>query len=106
MEIYTVNPISTIDYGATGTAEILQNVAFILSTFKYSCPLDRAFGWEPVIDSPIDQAEAENTAAIIDAIEEYEPRAIIVEIVVKSNELEGRQNITLKVGVIDGTGEV
>ncbi|MEX3625827.1 GPW/gp25 family protein [Viridibacillus arvi] len=103
MEIYTVNKINEIDYGATGIAEILQNVAFILSTYKYSCPLDREFGWEPSLDNPIDQAEAENTAAIIEAIEEYEPRATIVEIIVESDKLEGHQNITVRVGVDDGS---
>ena len=35
---HQVTATSNIDFNATGVDEILQNVAFILSTFVISCP--------------------------------------------------------------------
>lgn len=100
MQIYEVKPLHKgIDYGVTGIEEVLQNVAFILATTVFECPLDREFGWEPAIDSPIDQAEAENVENILDAIEAYEPRAIVTEITAEPNQLDGNIKLFVKVGV-------
>lgn len=87
--IYEVKPVNQIDFGATGVKEIIQNVSFILSTTKFSCPMDREFGWEPDIDSPINLAKATNATRIIQAIHDYEPRAIVEEITFESNPLNG-----------------
>lgn len=70
-----VGILKEINFGASGVEEIIQNVAFILSTFVMSCPLDREFGRKPYLDGPIDKAIALNNAEIIEAIQTYEPRA-------------------------------
>ncbi|HWI48078.1 MAG TPA: hypothetical protein VNU45_07655 [Rummeliibacillus sp.] len=100
MAIYTVKSLNKIDYGATGVDEILQNVAFIMGTFKNSCPLQRELGWIPAIDEPIDQAESTDEAAVLEAIEEFEPRAEVLEITTLTNE-EGKSEIVVKVGVVE-----
>ncbi len=62
-------------------AEIKRNVAFILSTYKYSCAMARDFGLAATfIDKPNSRAESIARDEIEQAIKEYEPRAEIDEI--------------------------
>ena len=62
-------------------AEIKRNVAFILSTYKFSCPMARDFGLEAkFIDKPNRQAESIARDEIEQAVKTYEPRAEIDEI--------------------------
>lgn len=96
---YEVTPMKQIDFGATGVKEILQNVAFILSTVVDSCPMDREFGWIPDLDSPVDVAMAVNTARIIQAIQENEPRAIVEEVRIEGNLLEGELRPIVRVSI-------
>lgn len=96
---YEVTPLKEVDFGATGVKEILQNVSFILSTMVYSCPMDRGFGWEADIDSPIHIAQATNSARIIQAIQEHEPRAVVDELRVKGNALEGEIKAIIRVTI-------
>lgn len=94
---YTVTPFQEVNFGATGVEEVLQNVAFILSTMIGTCPLDREFGWEPDLDDPIDVAQATNTARIIQAIQEHEKRAIVDEVQVTGNPLDGQLKVIIRV---------
>ena len=56
--------------------EVLQNVAMIISTPKFSVPLNRAFGLaQRFIDKPIQTARPILISEVLDEIEEYEPRA-------------------------------
>ena len=62
-------------------AEIRRNVAFLLSTYKYSCAMARDFGLAAIfIDKPNTRAESIARDEIEQAIKEYEPRAEIDEI--------------------------
>lgn len=62
-------------------AEIKRNVAFILSTYKFSCPMARDFGLAAAfIDKPNRQAESIARDEIEQALKKYEPRAEIDEI--------------------------
>lgn len=94
---YEVTALEEIDFGATGVKEVLQNVAFILSTMKYSCPMDREFGWEPELDGPIHISRATNIARIIEAIQENEPRAIVNEVITSGNALDGHTKFLVRV---------
>lgn len=96
---YEVSSLETIDFGAKGVNAILQNVAFILSTFKYSCPLDREFGWIPDIDSPINLAKATNAARILEAIQDNEPSVIVDEIITEGNALDGNLKLIVRVRI-------
>lgn len=67
---------------STLEAEIAQNVRTILSTYKYSVPLDRRFGIEgAIIDKPvIGESGAMLQSDIFEAIKKYEPRVNVEEI--------------------------
>ena len=79
---YTVSLLQEIDFApSTEVAEILQNVRTILSTLRGSVPLDRDFGltWN-YVDKPIAEVKMLHIAAVIEAIEDYEPRARVQSI--------------------------
>ena len=62
-------------------AEIRRNVEFLLSTYKYSCPMYRNFGLAAIfIDKPNSRAESIARDEIEQALKIYEPRAEIDEI--------------------------
>ena len=56
--------------------EVIQNMRCILATRKGSVPFDRAFGvsWD-MLDRPLPVAKAMMIAAVVEAVQEYEPRA-------------------------------
>lgn len=75
----------------TEVEEILQNVAIIITTSKFSVPLNRDLGLsQRFIDMPLPVAKAILISEIHDAIEKYEPRASIGEITFKGDELNGK----------------
>ena len=64
------------------SAEIRRNVAFLLSTYKYSCAMARDFGLAAIfIDKPNAKAESIARDEIEQALKTYEPRAEIDEII-------------------------
>ena len=74
---YKVTLDNSIDFAPKSTAaEVLQNVRTILNTRLGTVPLARDFGisWEHV-DKPIPVARSIMQGVVIDAIEEFEPRA-------------------------------
>jgi uncharacterized protein len=97
--LYVVTPFKEVDFGATGVKEVLQNVSFILSTTVYNCPMDREFGWTPDLDSPIHIARATNSARIIQAIQDNEPRAIVDEVQLEGNALDGEIKAVIRVKI-------
>lgn len=83
----------------TVVEEVLQNVRTIVTTIRYSIPLDRAFGIDgSVVDLPINVAQTKLTNEIFRAIKRYEPRAVIESITFKGEET-GRLIPTLEVSV-------
>lgn len=61
--------------------EVLQNVAIIVSTPKFSVPLDRGLGLaQRFIDKPIQVAQSILISEVLDAVEEYEPRAEVTNV--------------------------
>lgn len=71
-----------IDFAPTSeAAEILQNIRTIITTTKYSVPLDRDFGINAeMLDAPINVAQARLQSEMITAIKKYEPRVEITSI--------------------------
>lgn len=66
---------------ATLAEEVMQNVRMIISTVKYSVPMDREFGIDgAVIDRPVNVAKAHLSNEIFRAVRRYEPRAVIESI--------------------------
>ncbi len=79
MKIDVSAGLTGINFSPQSTAEeVIQNVRCILSTRKGSVPFDRAFGvsWD-MLDKPMPVAKAMMIAAVVEAIQEYEPRASV-----------------------------
>lgn len=67
--------------------EVLQNVAIIVSTPKFSVPLDRGLGLaQRFIDKPIQVAQSILISEVLDAVEEYEPRAEVTNVTFEAGE--------------------
>ncbi len=77
---HQVTATSNIDFNASGVDEILQNVAFILSTFVIPCPLYGDFGFRLDTLPPFQLAKRRNTARLIESIQRFEPRAVVVDV--------------------------
>ena len=70
--------------------EIIQNIKTILSTSKFSVPLDREFGLNiTMLDAPLKVAQAKLTAEIIAAIKKYEPRVLVKKVFYQGDALDG-----------------
>lgn len=82
--IYDVlaKPMQGIDFApASEAAEILQNLRTIITTTKYSVPLDRDFGFNAeMLDKPMNVAQAQLQSEIIMGIKLYEPRVTVTSI--------------------------
>ena len=99
--LYEVEPMKNINFGATGVEEILQNVAFVLSTPIMSCPLDREFGWRMGIDEPIQLRKVRMIHDVTEAIAKFEPRAIVESVEVSGDGLLGKLTPRVKVKIND-----
>ena len=97
--MYTVEPMKHIKFGATGVEEILQNVAFIISTPLMSCPLDRAFGWKVGIDKPIHIAKARIASQLTEAIHTFEPRVTVSEVLFDGDGIKGKLMPKVRVSI-------
>lgn len=98
--LITADDVQTVNLApANVVEEVLQNVATIISTVKYSIPLDREFGIDgAVVDLPMIEARAKMTNEIFQAIKRYEPRAVIQGINYKGT-LEGKLMPTVEVTI-------
>jgi len=97
----STGPITkNIDFGATGAAEVLQNVGIILATRTGTVPLDRRFGvtWDQV-DDPRPLAAQQLKAEVAEAISEHEPRATVERIEVSADGPDGRLEPTVTVSI-------
>jgi phage baseplate assembly protein W len=95
---FTHADLATIDFGAAGVKEILQNVRTLLLTPKYSVPLNRLMGMTfSVIDSPISEAPDLITVDILDVITRYEPRVTVLDLDFDFEAAQqGKLGVTLK----------
>lgn len=92
MAIYSVAPLAKpVDFApATLVEEVLQNVATILATMRYSVPFDRALGINPeYLDDPMPVTQARATADIIEAIRRFEPRCGVESVTFTGDGAEG-----------------
>lgn len=65
----------------TEALEIIQNCQTILSTTKFSVPLDRDFGLDAsFVDEPLLAAKVKIESEIFTALKKYEPRVTIKQI--------------------------
>ena len=80
--------------------EVLQNVAMIISTIRYTAPLFREFGISATfLDKPTPAAESILIAEIFDAVEAYEPRAEIINVSFERDKMTGKLVPSLEVSI-------
>lgn len=100
--MYTLTPIKSIDFGASGIEATLQSARFVLSTVLGTCFMARSFGWDPPLDQTTESAKSLMSVSIIEALESNIPG-----IVVESIEFDEGENFTIiprvKVVFEDGT---
>lgn len=99
--LYEVEETYSVNFAATGVDEILQNVAFIMSTTKFSCPLDRDFGWNSGIDEPMHIRKAKYINELTEALMTFEPRVIVVSVNFLEEPLKGVLKPKVKVIIND-----
>jgi len=92
-------------FPATVAEEVVQNVRTILATRVGTVPLDRAFGssWD-MIDQALPAAMQLARADVFDALERFEPRAVVESIRWEQAEdaQDGVLHPVLTVGLADG----
>jgi phage baseplate assembly protein W len=92
-----------IDFGATSNQEILQNVAMILNSVVYSCPMDRSFAWDAsLLDRPINLVPSLLSARLIAAVNKYEPRATITKVSYSGDASNGQLQPKVMVKIKNG----
>ncbi len=82
---------------------VLQNIKIILVTRKLTVPLYRDFGLPmQFVDRPMAVARSLLIAEIRDAIAEYEPRAVVLNIELKADaDVPGKLVATVEVDIKD-----
>lgn len=90
---------TAINLAPSADEEIVQNVRMIISSSKYDVPLNRNFGLSrEYMHKPQNVAELLLVRDVTEAIEEYEPRALIKSVSTESTEL-GKIKITVVIEV-------
>jgi len=80
--------------------EIIQNLTTLISTPKFSVPLDRNFGLlSRFVDKPTPVAEAMIVSEVLDALEMYEPRVEFKNITFERDEKRGKVIPLLEVDI-------
>lgn len=91
---YTINgdPVLNINFApATVEEEIIQNVKVLLSTAKFTVPLDRGLGLEQrFVDKPINIAQTLVISEVLDAVEQYEPRVKVISVSSDISDITGK----------------
>lgn len=97
----TANKKPQIDFApSTVEAEVLQNIATLLGTIRYTVPYDRTIGMNPTyLDDPTPATRARVTADIIDVLRTHEPRAKVIEVLFNEDQATGNLIPTARVTV-------
>lgn len=90
---------------ATVEEEVLINGAIILDSFCKSIPLIRGLGMNASrLHRPTNVVANEMVADIHDQFEQYEPRAILGEITIATNNVTGKMDVTVEIEGVNKNG--
>jgi len=79
-------PLTEVEIGATGLRAIAQNVKTIITTWRGSVFLDRAFGIDSnMVDMPVNVLHARLAQDITVTVQKYEPRVEITSVTFDSS---------------------
>ena len=92
-----------LDLSATGLAAIERNIGLIVRTAAWSVPLARDFAnVMGFLDTPSPHGLSQHTAALMDRIEQFEPRVTVTALTVTGATADGTAVLTLKYDVKGG----
>lgn len=93
--------LTSIDFAPSDElTEVIQNVKTILTTMKYSVPLDRNFGIiADALDAPMPIAKAKISSDIVRAIQTYEPRAKVKSVSFSGDGATGQLTPTVRIEI-------
>ena len=100
----TASDIGAVQLNETDTVRsVLQNIAIILSTRQGTCPSYRGFGLpQKFVDKPLPVAMPMMYSVVKEAVEEYEPRAEVVNVTFAADRnAPGRLIPTVEVNIIN-----
>lgn len=87
---------------ASELEEILQNLRTIITTPKYSVPLNREMGITATwLDSPLPVAQAQLTAEIVFAVQRWEPRARVTRVTYVQDSEQGKLIPKVQVRIVE-----
>lgn len=104
---YKVN--SAEDYSlelqqSSSVYSVLQNIALILNTKRGTVPMYREFGLPmEFIDKPTEVAETMAYSEISEALEQFEPRAVLENLYFEKS-TDGKMSITVEVSIKNEQG--
>ena len=85
----------------TELEEIAQNVKTIISTVKGQVFLDRGFGVSAeLLDHPVPLVQNKLTAQIVEAVNKFEPRAKVTDVLYGGGVVDGELDITVRLKII------
>ena len=98
-----IHSLADVNFSPKGIEEIIQNVQTIVTTEKYSVPLERDFGINMnLVDRPMNHVQALLSKEITTQIERYEPRIKVTEVIYSDGDPQGHMSITVRVKLRDG----
>lgn len=104
--VYTIKGDGTAKFNpapASVGEEIIQNVKLLLGSKKYDIPLSRKMGLDAsCIGKPLPVAEMLLYQNVADMLEEYEPRAELIDITFESDNEHGVLIPIVEVEIEDG----
>ncbi|MDQ0114350.1 GPW/gp25 family protein [Paenibacillus harenae] len=98
--IEITSDVSPIILNPTREEEIIQNIKTILGTVQGSVPLDRGFGIDiATIDEPIPIAKARLTGTVLTAIQTYEPRVEVLQVLFEEDHSIGQLKPIVQINI-------
>lgn len=103
MEYDITGTLEKVDFGPQDVLkEVMQNVKTIITTTKFSVPLDRNFGLAGLaLDMPIQVARARLSSEIVSAIRQYEPRCQVLSVSFSGDGMDGFLIPTVRVRILE-----
>lgn len=96
------NSSASINFSPNLAEEITQNVRTIINTVKGSVPFDKSFGLDSSsLDEPTLIAQARLTGMITTAIQTYEPRASVVQVLYESDDQNGILQPIVQIEIVE-----
>lgn len=100
-DVFEINATRAVNFAPSNEVEeVIQNVAVLLGTMKYSVPYDRTLGLQAsFLDATSPIAQARFNSEIVTLLKEREPRAQVIEVRYRRDEINGRLFPTVRITV-------